>query len=41
MKDDCGLNVFPIVPDDIKEWEEQRLGIYKKMEVQVKSIGIK
>lgn len=25
-----GINVFPTVPDDIKEWEDQRFGIYKR-----------
>lgn len=25
-----GINVFPTVPDDIKEWEEQRFGIYRR-----------
>lgn len=25
-----GINVFPIVPKDIKEWEEQNFGIYKR-----------
>lgn len=24
-----GINVFPTVPDDIKEWEDQRFGVYK------------
>lgn len=25
-----GINVFPTVPDDIKEWENQRFGIYRR-----------
>ena len=25
-----GINVFPTVPDDIKEWEDQRFGVYKR-----------
>lgn len=25
-----GINVFPVVPDDIQEWEDQRFGIYKR-----------
>lgn len=25
-----GINVFPTVPDDIKEWEDQQFGIYKR-----------
>lgn len=25
-----GINVFPTVPDDLKEWEDQRFGIYKR-----------
>lgn len=25
-----GINVFPTVPDDIKEWEDQHFGIYKR-----------
>lgn len=25
-----GINVFPTVPDDIKEWENQRFGVYKR-----------
>lgn len=25
-----GINIFPTVPDDIKEWEEQQFGIYRR-----------
>lgn len=25
-----GINVFPTVPDDLKEWEDQRFGVYKR-----------
>lgn len=25
-----GLNVFPMVPGDLKEWEDQQFGVYKK-----------
>ena len=25
-----GINVFPTIPDDIKEWPDQRFGIYKR-----------
>ena len=25
-----GINVFPTVPDDMKEWREQQFGIYRK-----------
>lgn len=25
-----GINVFPTVPDDIKEWEDQQFGVYKR-----------
>ena len=25
-----GINVFPTIPDDIKEWEDQHFGIYKR-----------
>lgn len=25
-----GINVFPTVPDDLKEWEDQQFGIYKR-----------
>lgn len=25
-----GINVFPTLPDDIKEWEDQQFGIYKR-----------
>lgn len=25
-----GINVFPTVPDDIKEWKDQQFGVYKR-----------
>lgn len=30
LNDYYGVNIFPAVPDDIKEWEEQNLGIFRR-----------
>lgn len=30
LNDYYGVNIFPAVPDDIKEWEEQKLGIFRR-----------